>query len=504
MAGQGVVFPQGKDGKRSTTKTGKDIVSSALRQVDDALAAAVAEEPHWRKNYRHYFERLTEVSAESASNASTIAQNGLEAVYQTFAFERDGKIDSLDRAMSGYCEPRFATGVIAGSGEAKPLTVAYKNQQLVGPTLRGQVAQWEQRGVIEPSHGAAILRVLDNPGWITRMPAIAMLGAAAEMGPLTTLLDLGATVIAVDLANPEVWQTLIAKARESAGTLIFPATGTLDQDLSDVELAKRAGANLLVDAPEIATWLVGLEQPMAIGGYAYLDGGDFVRVSVAMDLITKTVTQRSEHPVAPAYLLTPTDVYAVPARVAAAADAQYKRPTVFRSLRSIGQRVSGSRFFAPSVRSMVNSVEGQRYGIINSLVQQQGPNYTLAKRLQRWRAIVARESGQVVSCNVAPATYTRSVTKNKVFAAGYAGAEVFGMEAFEAGASNAVMTALLIDDLSYDRSASHPKRVLGNPEELFMEGANHSGIWRMANRLGSVIEAGVVAGLVKRWLPGRG
>ena len=62
---------------------------------------------------------------------------------------------------------------------------------------------------------------------------------------------------------------------------------------------------------------------------------------------------------------------------------------------------------------------------------QQGPNYALAKRLQRWRATVARDGGATVSMNVAPPTRTRSVTKNRVLAAAYAGAGRFGVEVFE-------------------------------------------------------------------------
>ena len=42
-------------------------------------------------------------------------------------------------------------------------------------------------------------------------------------------------------------------------------------------------------------------------------------------------------------------------------------------------------------------------GINDSLVQQQqGPNYVLVKRLQRWHATLSREAGAAVSMNVAP------------------------------------------------------------------------------------------------------
>jgi hypothetical protein len=51
-------------------------------------------------------------------------------------------------------------------------------------------------------------------------------------------------------------------------------------------------------------------------------------------------------------------------------------------------------------------------------VWSQGPNYAFAKLVQRWRVLLARASGHVVSANVAPASLTRSVMHNKLIRAG--------------------------------------------------------------------------------------
>ena len=48
-----------------------------------------------------------------------------------------------------------------------------------------------------------------------------------------------------------------------------------------------------------------------------------------------------------------------------------------------------------------------------------------AKRLQQWRAILARDAGCTVSINIAPATATQSVVHNKSFAAAYGGMRAF-------------------------------------------------------------------------------
>ena len=106
-----------------------------------------------------------------------------------------------------------------------------------------------------------------------------------------------------------------------------------------------------------------------------------------------------------------------------------------------------ANLFEPAYRDTVIDDSGREVGIADCLVPQQGPNYALAKRLQRWRAIVARDGGQLVSLNVAPATRTRSVVKNRALAAAYAGAGQFGIEVFAPSTANTLMAALLVRDL---------------------------------------------------------
>ncbi len=489
----GIVFPLDKKGKRSTTVFGKQIVAAALRPVDAALADSVLREKNWRKEYRDYFVNMTALSLESAENAHTIARAGLDAVYDSFEFVRDTVTLPLNDAMQQFSRPYYHTAVIQGNSSRRPFTVPYKGKRLSGEALSAQLKEWLGRGIIEPSHLAAIERLNQHPEWLDDTKnAYVLMGAGAEIGPYRVLLHLGATVVAVDLNRPKIWEKLIAAARDSAGTLILPTQIAPTDGMSDSELASIAGANLITHTPEVATWLKELDRPLTLGGYAYLDSGAFVRVAMAMDAVIKKVSAGDPR-MSLAFLLTPTDVMGVPQAAADESQMREERSTGGKVMRSL----SGSRWFAPNVRQTVNSREGRRYGVVNSLITQQGPNYTLAKRIQRWRSIVAREQGHIVSCNVAPATYTYSVTKNKIFMAGYAGAEKFGVEIFRPSTTNTMMTAMLLHDLHYTGSASHPDVELSNPEELFMEGANHGGMWRMPNQLSSLLEPGVVVGYVR-------
>ena len=50
-AEQGVLFPRGSDGRRSTASTGKAVWADAVRGVDDVLGARIGQAGDWRKDY---------------------------------------------------------------------------------------------------------------------------------------------------------------------------------------------------------------------------------------------------------------------------------------------------------------------------------------------------------------------------------------------------------------------------------------------------------------------
>jgi len=121
--------------------------------------------------------------------------------------------------------------------------------------------------------------------------------------------------------------------------------------------------------------------------------------------------------------------------------------------------------------------------VVDCIVTQQGPNYVFAKRVQHWRAILAQSQGAVVGANVAPASHTESVRKNKLLAAGYDGSTRFGVEIFHPRTSSALMTTLMLHDVYFpDRKPSSD-----HPFGLFMHGAVHGGMWRLPYKLSSVV-----------------
>jgi hypothetical protein len=286
------------------------------------------------------------------------------------------------------------------------------------------------------------------------------------------LLAWGARVAGVDLPSLPVWERVLRMARQGAGELLVPvnreAPAAQNPDSADDAIAPWAGLNLVRQVPDAADWLAGLDGPLVLGNYVHADGGANVAACAAADALTMRL-QAARSDVALAFLATPTDVFAVPSdAVAYSADAYAARS---RSAKLAGQLLrAGShgrllrRAYSP----------GADPGISDTLVPQQGPNYALAKRLQRWRATVAREAGTTVSLNVAPPTRTRSVTKNRTLAAAYAGAHWFGAEVFEPATTRTLMAALLVHDLQ----ATGP--VHAHPWQDEAYAAAHGGLWRIA------------------------
>ncbi|MEV6969728.1 hypothetical protein AB0M47_31895 [Hamadaea sp. NPDC051192] len=455
----GVVFPVSDDaGNRSTSALGRAVVAAALREVDPVGARAAEQETVWRSHYIAHFRRQIEAGLTSGEAARRSAYDGLRELHDRMRVITAGGEEIGLRAVFETPGTELTTAVQSGTGEReKELTLPYRGDRLAGDDLRRQLDKWVEAGVVEPSCAEAVRAVLANPDWLAfDGRRIAVLGAGAEMGPVHSLLRWGADVVAVDLPRPAIWERLAATADRYAGRLYTPVgpDGT-------------TGADLLHDLPAVARWLVGQEGDLVLGNYVYADGATNVRVSVAVDALTAYLLDERDD-VALAFLATPTDVFAAPGEAVAQAERNYQRSSLLKTLRQPVRLLSAGRLLRR------NYAPGADPGICDSLVAQQGPNYALAKRLQRWRAAVARSAGTTVSFTVAPPTRTRSVVKNRALAAAYAGAHVFGVEVFEPATANTLMAALL----AYDLHNPLPPQEHVWQEEAYA--AAHGGLWRTA------------------------
>ena len=488
----GVQFAE-VDGRRSSTTAATAIFSDAVRNIDPALAGRIESTKDWRKSYLDPVRKVVEAGVPSPKDALRIASDGLHSVRENLVFVDEGdELPLTDAFRTRGTEPLHTTVV---DGEADPVTeliVPYRGRELSGDDLLVQIERWAQAGVLERSAADALEMVVRNPEWLDLSDqSFVLLGASSQMGPLELLSKWRANTIAIDLPRPNLWETVLKLVRRGAGRVHIPSSEPIGTD----EITEKAGVDLLVDAPRVARWIASFDGPLTIGNYVYADGARFVRLAASVDALTGAIAeQRSD--VSLAYLATPTDVFAVPAEVIEGA----------ASNRSGGWSVAGrfirpatvGKTFAANYSDTLVDEGGRTWGISDSLVPIQGPNYALAKSLQRWRAVVARDEGTTSSANVAPSTRTASVVKNRMLAAAYRGAGTFGVEIFEPPTSRAVMAALLVHDIRNPSSSAQPAAEMAHPFELFAETAVHGGLWRLAYEPRSVLPLALLLGLTKR------
>jgi hypothetical protein len=479
-AGPGVAFPL-IGARRTTTATGRAILGDAAAAVSGDLGRRIRSGGNWRDEYLGVLRELTIASAERKSSLA-IARAGLATMRTQLTFEREDRAVSLDGSLEAI-EPslELGTGEVRGSAPAvTQLRVPYRGRQLEGGALARQLERWSDAGVVEPSFAEAVNRVAEHPEWLS-LPGreVALVGAGAEIGPLEALCSWGAEVIAIDLPRPEVWERIGELARGGAGVVRMP-----------LRADRSAGVDVTRMLPETRAWIERATRAdeLVLGMYAYADGGDHVRATGAFDVLaTEALRRRPSTTVS--FLATPTDAFVVPDEVVARSGAAYRGRGIRGVLQAPAKGLSGKRLFAAAYRDGVP--------VADALVKQQGPNYAIAKRLQRWRGVVANAEGHRVSFNVAPPTRTHSVTKNRVLAAAYAGAHHFGVEIFEPSTTRVLMAALLVHDLNRPSSPEE------EPERLFSGAAAHGGLWSAAYEPRSVLGIAALAGLPRAAFAGR-
>jgi hypothetical protein len=471
----GVVdFPADDGGRRSSAAFGRAVVAAALHAVDPGAAEAAAHEPDWRRGYVTHFRTLVEAGLRSSPTtapgdaAQDIAAAGLAAVRARMRFVRGGAETGLDEALAAEPGRPLRTVIVRGAGKPeREVLLPYRGEVLRGAALARQLDAWVAAGTVEPSCADAVREVADNPDWLDLSDQrLVVLGAGAEMGPLPAVLGWGATVAGVDLPRPELWARVTATAEHSAGRLIAPAGGD------------EPGVDLLSDLSAVARWIGALDGRLILGNYVYAPGGAYTRLSAAVDALGEHL-RRDRDDVALAFLATPTDVFAVPAEAVAQSTTRFHA----RSRRArLAGALSGNRLLRP------NYPEDAEPGVNDSLVPQQGPNYALAKRIQRWRATVARRTG-TVSFSVAPPTRTKSVLNNRLLAAAYAGAHLFDVEVFAPGTANKLMAVLLVHQIRRPR----PPEPAAWRDEAHT--AAHGGLWRTAYHPRSALGLAAIRGL---------
>ncbi|HZP15806.1 MAG TPA: hypothetical protein VFA96_08305, partial [Nocardioides sp.] len=441
----GIAFPPGRDGQPSTTATGREILAASAAPVP-ALAETIRAVTDWRRNYVAVYGAYTAAMAHEGFSAAS-AGAGLAAVNRHLL---------LDGKPLGEAEwfPHASYGTAPHSGRSVPVTelrVPYRGATLSGEALLDQLHAWGEAKVLEPGFIEAIADLVANPDWLkVEGRDVVLVGAAAEMSPLIPLTEWGASVLAIDLPIESVQGRIMTAARCGAGRVKVP-----------IGRSGVPGLNIVEDPAALHEWIYGNTHPGAVFGfYGYADGGQHVLVSAAADMVASRMLA-ADPDIVLAGLATPTDAYLVPDHMIDHGRAQFESGHPTRRAQRAISHLTGARVFGPSFPNEEVDSTGRRWGVADSLLSMQGPNYALAKRMQRWRALDAAAHGHRVSANVAPASWTRSVMNNKVFNIAYSGAHRLGVEIFPADTARYLMAAKLVADIHRSIPACE------HPEELF-------------------------------------
>ena len=496
MTSSGIQYPVISSlGKPSSVYTGKAIVAAALCSVDVDAGEDVIADSTWREGgYTRHFVKSLQLSAKGKYETLKIANAGLDYCYSNFEFNG---VKLKDVVVDMKSRPSFHTAVVKGNQKRASFDVPVGGENISQAQLLRTLKKWKKKGVAEPEAVDAVERFLNNQEdyckYLKANHLFVVMGAGAAMGPFEILLKLGLSVVAIDLDRPAIWERLIKAAENSPGTLYYPV-----RTMQDGQTVP--GCNLMTDIVDVSKWLGTLlpQYNMTLGNYAYVDGQNFVKIVLAMDFISKTVYEHraKDSKCSLAYLCSPTDAFFWPTPAIKQSKQMYANRSYSDAAASM---VSIQRFCQSNEGSQAPPAFGHR--IIECFVTQQGPNYALAKRIQHWRALVARNLfGVSVSTNVAPSSSTASVTSNTLLAAAYEGTKNFPpLEIFEPGTSNSLMTAMLIEDICNTESVAHSNVPLEHPLYLFSSGAWHGGFWRCPYKLSSIVEYAALFGLSKRY-----
>jgi len=505
---EGIVFPTDAKGTRSTTTAGKAVWSAAISAVPgtEAINDALMGEKDWRFGYVSHLVAIAQASARSRANTLAISNAGLASILSSMEFVRDGKTSTLEAAMAAPVPSKFFTAKITGSGAlpapGSELQLPFRGENLSGQAIVAQVEKWVAYGCMEPDVADAVKAVCADPTKISlKGHCFVLIGAGSEMGPFTTLMRMGATVIATGTKRANRWTRLLEIARASPGTLLFPID-CAQGDLSDADLCAAAGCDLTCDTPELSAWVCAEASAkefsaITLGCYVYMDGEAHVRASVAMDVMTTALAataKKSGKKMAVAYLGSPGTCSVIPKEAHEA------------SIRNQAEAPLWHKLLSPQGNTMdpvTPDDGGEAVYLHNGFSITQGPNYALAKTMQMWRAMVLREEmGVTVSSNMAPGTRTASMLSSAAMSAYLDGqGHIVPCVSFDADTSAGLMALLLLFDITDPSSPANPSVPLANPSSIFAKKGVHGGYWRSPWTLGSMGTALAVIGRVWKTQP---
>lgn len=464
----------------SSTEFARSVTLAATTGQPE-LQSKIKQITNWRKQYQDVYREITRAEGSDKNAAFAIADSALKAIAEGIRDENGTSLSDLVKTAASSRD-QVITIEIAGHGKSEAVSIAGEQ----GPFW--SIAQrWVTQRVAEPGLIDAFKYLDENPNLAIDQDLLIALAGSAEFAPTSEWLRWGGKVAVVARPNPQRWLSLIAEARKSGGTLLVPVKRTSlqsnDHALTDEEISKLAGLDLVEDTGLIASWLMKLStksaERLVIGNYAYAPGSKQILAQAAQDALTNLMCEMlPKKRLAIAWLGTPLDSFNLDPELNKSNFENYISRSPIAKLRDL--------FFKPFGLLQKPTSDPS---LFDATSNRQGPSYILSKRSERWRAMVADRQGITVSFAIAPPARTRSVLNYKVLEATYRGGPSFGIFPFEVATAKSAMAALLLRNLHDPRAAG----IADSPRT-----AVHGGTWRMAYFPDSVWIAATLLGFLRR------
>jgi hypothetical protein len=298
-----------------------------------------------------------------------------------------------------------------------------------------------------------------------------LLGASAELSPLSFLLRAGATVRCLDLKPTGVGE-------------------------GGVAITSEGGDDLLLN-PQAAVAAVrefAAEGPVHVGLFAYAPGASReLRLAAAMDVMVRALGPAVVKSVVT--FISPTTPGEVQPEDVAFAAGRGRAPAWWqRGCEAVGALKTPGHVGAAHAT------------VARGVISLQGAGYQAAQYLAKLisaEVLAAQGLGGrpiTVSANVAGITNTRSLA-HPLFQAGFVGAPAFGVRIFEPATTRALATLLMLHDLLNPEAPGHAAsatlpglaRVKGIRSEQL-----HGGVYAMPWQFESAVRTAAVMGLARR------
>ncbi|MBS2024760.1 MAG: hypothetical protein JST92_20380 [Deltaproteobacteria bacterium] len=474
----GVVLPSGHTG----SSLFHSVLQQAVAQFPQALGAARMPSGAgvFKKTYGSALARF-EAARVSSSERTAIARFIVRTTQDALGFAAGDKTVPLTEHLRDKAAPQTLERTRLGDESRLEVAIPWSgavHRGLDAVTLAKRLAATH-----ELTHAAAealtwiAQHAQANGGKIDlRGRRFVILGAGAELAPTRALLQGGASVLWIDLADPA---TLLADRAGLSGELVTCA----------------AAKNLLENPREIAAAIEAFAQgqPVEVGAFAYASGASQEwRLAVTMDAIVSSLDPAIVRSVS--LLVSPTTASVWQPESVTEAAARFKR-------RPIWQGALNRAGLLPTPGSI--SAGGAHVGL--STVSIQGLSYQAAQYISKLMAaealalhgVDARATTSrpiIVSANVAGITRTRSLS-HPLFEAAFLGAPKFGVRIFDPPETRALSSLLMLHDLLNPQAPAGPQT--NDPQrasKLFAQQV-HGGIYCLPFALEESIRAAAVIGL---------